>query len=148
MRSFLMDYYLWLKSIHLIFVIAWMAGMMYLPRLFVYHHGASEGGELENALKQMERRLMSFIINPSITLAWVFGLLMIFANEALWSAGWFHVKITAALIMSAIHGFYAGSVRKFARGDRPRTERFWRMMNEVPFGLLIIIVIMVIVRPF
>ncbi|MFC2951234.1 protoporphyrinogen oxidase HemJ [Marinicaulis aureus] len=140
--------YLWIKSFHLIMVIAWMAGMMYLPRLFVYQHQSEKGGEAERYFIQMQRRLLKGIINPSMVLVWVLGILMLIANPAILSAGWFHVKLALVVIISAIHGFYASSRRKFEKGERPRTEKFWRIMNEAPFLALIVIVIMVIVKPF
>ncbi len=148
MAEFLSGIYLWIKSAHLIFVIAWMAGMMYLPRLFVYQHQSQKGGEAERYFIQMQRRLLKGIINPSMVLVWVLGILMLVANPAILSAGWFHVKLTLVVAISAVHGFYAASRRKFEKGERPRSEKFWRLMNEVPFLALIVIVIMVIVKPF
>ena len=148
MGEFLSGIYLWIKSAHLIFVIAWMAGMMYLPRLFVYQHQSEKGGEAERYFIQMQRRLLKGIINPSMMLVWVLGILMLIANPSILSAGWFHVKLTLVVAISAIHGFYASSRRKFEKGERPRSEKFWRLMNEVPFLALIVIVIMVIVKPF
>ena len=148
MAEFLQSYYLWIKSLHLIAVIAWMAGMMYLPRLFVYHHQAEKGGEAERFFVMMERRLLKGIINPSMIAVWVLGILMLVANRALLTEGWFHVKFALVLGISGIHGFYAASRRKFEAGERPRSEKFWRMMNEAPFLALVVIVVMVIVRPF
>jgi len=148
MAEILSGAYLWIKSFHLIMVIAWMAGMMYLPRLFVYQHQSEKGGEAERYFIQMQRRLLKGIINPSMVLVWVLGILMLIANPAILSAGWFHVKLALVVIISAIHGFYASSRRKFEKGERPRTEKFWRIMNEAPFLALIVIVIMVIVKPF
>lgn len=148
MGEFLSGIYLWIKSAHLIFVIAWMAGMMYLPRLFVYQHQSEKGGEAERYFIQMQRRLLKGIINPSMMLVWVLGIFMLIANPSILSAGWFHVKLTLVVAISAIHGFYASSRRKFEKGERPRSEKFWRLMNEIPFLALIVIVIMVIVKPF
>jgi putative membrane protein len=148
MAEFLSGIYLWIKAAHLIFVIAWMAGMMYLPRLFVYQHQSEKGGEAERYFIQMQRRLLKGIINPSMALVWVLGILMLIASPAILSQGWFHVKLALAVAISAIHGFYAASRRKFEKGERPRSEKFWRIMNEVPFLALIVIVIMVIVKPF
>ena len=148
MAAFLSGIYLWIKAFHLIMVIAWMAGMMYLPRLFVYQHQSAKGGEAERYFIQMQRRLLKGIINPSMIAVWVLGILMLIANPAILSAGWFHVKLTLVVIVSAIHGFYASSRRKFEKGERPRSEKFWRIMNEAPFLALIVIVIMVIVKPF
>lgn len=148
MNEFLASAYLWIKSIHLVAVVAWMAGMMYLPRLFVYHHQSEKGGEAEKYFVQMERRLLKGIINPSMAAVWILGILMLIANPAILSAGWFHVKLLFVVIISGIHGFYASTRRKFEAGERPRTQKFWRIMNEAPFIGLIIIVIMVIVKPF
>lgn len=148
MREFLLSIYLWIKALHVIAVIAWMAGMMYLPRLFVYHHQSRKGGEAEGYLIAMERRLLKGIINPSIIAVWTLAGLMLYANPSLFSEGWFHVKLAAALGISAIHGVYAGARKKFARGERPNTEKFWRIINEAPFVLMVVAAVMVIVRPF
>ena len=148
MGEFLSGFYLWIKAAHLIMVIAWMAGMMYLPRLFVYHHQSEKGGEAERYFIQMQRRLLKGIINPSMILVWVLGILMLIANPQILSAPWFHVKLALVLAVSGIHGFYASARRKFEAGERPRSEKFWRLMNEVPFLMLIVIVVMVIVKPF
>ena len=148
MIAFIQSNYLWVKSIHLIAVIAWMAGMMYLPRLFVYHHQSEKGGEAERFFTMMERRLLKGIINPSMIAVWVLGVLMLLANRDIITSGWFLVKLTLVLIISGIHGFYASSHRKFEAGERPKSEKFWRIMNEAPFLALIVIVIMVIVKPF
>jgi putative membrane protein len=148
MTELLAPLYPWLKSLHILSVIAWMAGMLYLPRLYVYHMTAIPGGELETALKTQERRLLRIIVNPTMIATWSFGLLMIAANPALLGEGWLHAKLALVLIVSGVHGFYASAYKKFARGERPRTERFWRMINEVPFILAVPIVILVVLKPF
>jgi len=148
MTAFLLSIYLWIKALHLIMVIALMAAMMYLPRLFIYHHQAEKGGEAERHFITMERRLLKGIANPALIAVWVLGILMLIANPAFLSSGWFHVKLALVLGISGIHGFYAAAQRKFAAGERPRTEKFWRIINEVPFLMLVVIVIMVIVKPF
>jgi putative membrane protein len=148
MRDFLLANYLTIKALHLIMVIAWMAGMMYLPRLFIYHHQAERGGEAERFFVQMERRLFLGIINPSIIAVWVLAALMLYANPQLLHAGWFMVKFPAVLGISAIHGWYSRARKAFERGERPRSEKFWRMMNEVPFVLMIIAVFMAVLKPF
>ena len=139
MATFLASIYLWIKAVHLIAVIAWMAGMMYLPRLFVYQHQSEKGGEAEKYFIQMQRRLLKGIINPAMIAVWVLGILMLIANPAILSAGWFHVKLALVVAISAVHGFYASS---------RRTQTVWRIMNEMPFLALIVIVILVIVKPF
>ena len=140
--------YLVIQAFHIVSAIFWMAGMLYLPRLFVYHHQAISGGELEEKLLIQERNLLKIIINPAMIAVWLFAVLMIVSNVALWTSGWFHVKLLLVLILSGMHGFYAGAVRKFAAGERPRTEKFWRIMNEAPAIMAIIIVLLAVVKPF
>lgn len=148
MSTFLSGVYLWIKALHVIAIIAWMAGMMYLPRLFVYHCQAEKGGEAERQFAVMERRLLRGVMNPAMAAVWILGILMLIANPAILSAGWFHVKLTLVVVLSAIHGFYAASRKKFEAGERPRSEKFWRIMNEIPFIILIVVVVMAIVEPF
>jgi len=148
MADFLAGIYLWIKALHIIAIIAWMAGMMYLPRLFVYHHQAEKGGEAEAMFVKMERRLLKGIMNPSVAIVWVLGLSMLYAAPTTLSSGWFHVKLASVVAISAIHGFYAASARKFAAGERPRSEKFWRIVNEAPFILLIAVVFLAVVKPF
>lgn len=148
MREALLSAYLWIKAAHIIFVIAWMAGLMYLPRLFIYHHQAEKGGEAERFFVQMERRLLNGIVTPSMVVVWLLAATMIYANPALLGEGWFHVKLAAVIGISGVHGVYIGAQRRFARGERPRTERFWRLMNEAPFVLLIVAVAMAVPKPF
>ncbi|MGY6532658.1 protoporphyrinogen oxidase HemJ [Glycocaulis sp.] len=136
------------KALHIVAVIFWMAGMLYLPRLFVYHHGAVAGGELETALLKQEKNLNRIIMGPALIAVWLFAGLMIATNPALLSQGWFHGKLVLVIALSGVHGFYAASVKRFARGERPRTERFWRIMNEVPAIAAILIVILAVVKPF
>ena len=148
MSSFLLGIYPWLKAAHLVMVIAWMAGMMYLPRLFIYHHQAKKGGEAEGFFAVMERRLYLGIILPSMLIVWVLGSLMILANPALLSTPWFLVKLAAVTGVTAFHGLYSRARKKFAAGERPKTEKYWRIVNEIPFVLMIVAVVMAIVRPF
>jgi putative membrane protein len=139
--------YLWLKAAHVIAIIAWMAGMLYLPRLFVYHCDAPAGSPQSETFKIMERRLLKGIINPAMIAAWLLGLWL--AWDGGWfSSGWFHVKLAAVLALSGLHGYFTGAVRAFAEDRNTRTPTHWRLMNEVPTLLLIVIVIMVIVKPF
>ena len=140
--------YLTIKALHIAAVIFWMAGMLYLPRLFVYHHQAEAGGELEGALQTQERNLLKIIMNPALIAVWLLAITMIVANPALFSAGWFHAKLLLVLILSGLHGFYAASAKKFLNGDRPRSEKFWRMINEVPAIGAIIIVVFAVTKPF
>jgi len=147
-RDFLLSVYPWIKALHIAAVIAWMAGMMYLPRLFIYHHQAEKGGEAERFFTVMERRLLKGIINPAMIAVWLLAGVMLYANPALFAAGWFLVKLPLVLGISAIHGFYARARRAFERGERPRSEKFWRIMNEIPFLMMLVAVFMAVAKPF
>lgn len=140
--------YDWVKALHIIAVMAWMAGMLYLPRLFVYHVAAVKGGELSETLKVMERRLLRAIINPAMIATFVFGGWMLYLNPALLSLPWMHVKLALVLVMSALHGALARWRKDFAADANRYSAKFYRIMNEVPTLLLIGIVILVIVKPF
>lgn len=148
MQDFIGQYYHWMKALHLIAVISWMAGMLYLPRLFVYHVGAQKGSDLSETLKIMERRLLRFIINPAMILSFVFGGLMIWANPDLLHHPWMHAKLTAVLLLTAVHGFYARWRKDFAADRNIRSAKFYKIWNEAPTVLMIVIVVMVIVKPF
>ena len=139
--------YDWVKAVHVIAIIAWMAGMLYLPRLFVYHCGAENGSVQSETFKLMERRLLRLIMNPAMIIAWVLGLWLMW--QADWhTAGWFHAKLLLALIMSGVHGHFSAAVRAFAEDRNEKSERYWRIMNEAPTLLMIGIVVLVIVKPF
>lgn len=142
-----MDLFLWIKALHVIAIIAWMAGMLYLPRLFVYHTEAEPGSVQSETFKVMERRLLKAIINPAMIVAWVLGLWMAWELEA-WRDGWFHAKFALVLAMSAMHGHLTGCVKTFAKDENTRSARYYRILNEVPTVLMIGIVIFVIVKPF
>lgn len=148
MRDFLLAHYFSIKALHIIAVIAWMAGMMYLPRLFIYHHQAEKGGEAERFFVTMERRLFLGIINPSIIAVWLLAGLMLYARPETMGQGWFLVKFPMVLAISGVHGWYSRARKAFERGERPRSEKFWRMMNEVPFVLMIVAVFMAVTKPF
>jgi len=139
--------YVWIKALHVIAVIAWMAGMLYLPRLFVYHCEAEKGSPQSETFKVMERRLLKGIINPAMILTWLAGLYLVWAG-GWYLAPWFHAKFLLVLIMSALHGFLARYVKDFAADRNQRSQRFYRIINEVPTALMIGIVILVIVKPF
>ena len=138
----------WVKALHVISVIAWMAGMLYLPRLFVYHAEAATGSETSETFKVMERRLYRGITTPAMIATWVFGLWMVIAGFVDWSMVWPWVKAVMVILLSAIHGFYGRLLRDFQNDANTRPARFYRMINEVPFVLAIAIVIAVIVKPF
>jgi len=141
------DVFLWVKSLHVISVIAWMAGMLYLPRLFVYHADAEIGSDKSETFKVMERRLLKAIINPAMTATWIFGLWAAYELSA-WTDGWFHAKLFLVIIMSGVHGYLSSCVKKFAKDENTKPARFFRILNEVPTVLMIAIVILVIVKPF
>jgi len=143
----IMDLYLWLKALHVIAVIAWMAGMLYLPRLYIYHCGTKAGSEMSETFKVMERRLLRAIINPAMIAAWALGLAMAWMND-LWAEGWFHGKLLLLLGMQLVHAAYARWRRHFAVDANRHGDKFYRVMNEVPTVLMIGIVILVIVKPF
>ncbi len=139
--------YLWVKAVHIIAVIAWMAGMLYLPRLFIYHCEAPLGSPQSETFKVMERRLLRVIINPAMVVTWALGLWLAWQGD-LFSAGWFHAKLLLVLALSGVHGFFARGVRKFATDTNTVSQRAWRIWNEVPTLLMIAIVILVVVKPF
>ena len=139
--------YEWIKALHVIAVISWMAGMLYLPRLFVYHCAAEIGSKQSETFKVMERRLLRAIIDPAMTVTWLAGLYLVWAGHWYLSP-WFHVKFLLVLIMSGVHGFLARCVREFGADRNTRTQKFYRIINEVPTVLMIAIVILVIVKPF
>lgn len=138
---------LWLKAFHIMAVIAWMAGLFYLPRLFVYHSGAAVGGELSQTLKVMERRLVSAIMTPAMLASWGLGLWLA-AEAGWWRAPWLHSKLLLVVLLTAFHLYLSRELRKFARDERPGTERYWRIVNEIPTLLMIGIVLLVVLKPF
>jgi putative membrane protein len=142
------SYYNWFKAAHVIFVITWMAGMFYLPRLFVYHTRFSNGSENDLLFQQMERRLMKIIINPSMILSFVFGIIVAYIYGFGNLGMWFHIKMFLVLIMAAMHGFLSICRKKFINGKNMYSEKFYRMLNEIPTILMVGIVILVIVKPF
>ena len=139
--------YLWIKAAHVIAIIAWMAGMLYLPRLFVYHCDAEVGSKQSETFKVMEWRLLKAIINPAMIVTWLAGLYLAWAGH-LYLSGWFHAKLTLVLILSGVHGFFSRWVKDFAAHRNTRSHKFYRIINEVPTALMILAVVMVIVKPF
>jgi putative membrane protein len=148
MPEFLMGHYTLLKAIHIISVIAWMAGMLYLPRLYVYHAGVAKGSEMSETFKTMERRLLRYITNPAMMSAFLFGGLMFYANPALFSAPWMHAKLTAVVLMTVVHGLYARWRKQFLRDENTRPAGFYRVWNEAPTVLMIAIVVLAVMKPF
>jgi len=146
--SWFAEHYDLLRGLHIIAVIAWMAGMLYLPRLYVYHTRAERGSQMDETFQEMERKLLRIIINPSMVAAWLFGLALIAADSVRLGWGflaqpWMIVKLVLVVAMSGWHGYLAGARRRFEAGTNTRTERFWRMTNEIPFLMAIVIVLAV-----
>ena len=142
-------FYPWTKALHVISMVAWMAGMFYLPRLFVYHCDMQPGSRESERFKVMEYRLLKQIINPAMIATWIFGILLVLTPGVIdWTSGWWHVKLTAVLLMSGFHGAMSKWRREFMEDRNKRSHRYYRFANEVPTLLLMVIVVMVIVRPF
>ncbi|WP_243455856.1 CopD family protein [Sphingosinicella sp. BN140058] len=139
--------YAWLKAGHLIFVIFWIAGMFMLPRYYVYHQESAPGSEEEKRWIDRESKLRKIIITPSMILVWVLGLTLAWTTGA-WQEGWFHAKFAIVLALSAYHGWLVGYGRKLAGGQRPLSGKTLRLMNELPGLATVLIVILVIVKPF
>ena len=148
MMETLSGYFLWLKTLHLISVMAWMAGLLYLPRLFVYHCDAKPGSELSETLKVMERRLIRAIMNPAMIASWIFGVSMLFAGSEGQSLElWMIIKLVCALAMTGTHMKLAGWRKEFEVDKNQYSHRFYRIINEVPTVLLIIIIAMAVMKP-
>lgn len=142
-------FYLWIKAFHVISMVTWMAGMFYLPRLYVYHCQTVPGSTDSERFKVMEYRLLKQIINPAMYATWGFGILLVLTPGVIdWHWGWWHVKLCAVILMSGVHGALSAYRRAFMEDRNTKSERFYRIVNEIPTVLLLIIVIMVIVRPF
>lgn len=147
MSGFLGGAYLWVKAFHVIAMVAWMAGMLYLPRLYVYHCAAAPGSPQSEIFKTMERRLLRAILNPAMIATWLLGLALA-AHLGIWSEPWFHAKLAAVVLLSGVHGLFSRWRRQLERDERPRSAGFYRAWNEVPALFLVAIVILVVVRPF
>ena len=139
--------YLWLKALHIIAVISWMAGMLYLPRLFVYHAAAKPGSEQSETFKVMERRLLKFIMLPAMIVTWLVGIVLVLQGQ-FFGATWFQIKFTLVLAMTILHGMFTQWVREFAFDRNRRTQKFYRIVNEIPTISMILIVVLVAVKPF
>lgn len=139
--------YEWIKTLHVLAVISWMAGLLYLPRLFVYHANAVKASETSETFKIMERRLLKAIMTPAMIVAWITGLYIAYLVDY-FRSGWFHGKLLLVIVMSAVHGLLAVHVKRFARDENVKASRYFRILNEVPTLLMVGIVILVIVKPF
>lgn len=143
----LMEFNLWFKALHIIAVIAWMAGMLYLPRLFVYHADAKIGSELSETLKVMEYRLLRFIMNPAMMAAWILGLITAY-TQGQFGDPWLHGKLLLVIGLTGVHGMLAKHRKTFAADERQNSAKFYRIINEVPTVLMIFIVLLVVLKPF
>ncbi|HLL26363.1 MAG TPA: protoporphyrinogen oxidase HemJ [Xanthobacteraceae bacterium] len=139
--------YLWLKALHVISVIAWMAALLYLPRLMVYHCGAEPGSKQSETFKVMEQRLLFFIANPAMMATWFFGVVLAIEGEH-YREGWLQAKFVLVIVLSALHGLNVRWVKAFAADRNRRTARFYRIMNEAPALLMVVIVVLAIVKSF
>lgn len=149
MQDMFLQNYEWFRALHIIAIISWMAGMLYLPRLFVYHVTAEIGSVQSETFKLMEWRLLKFIMNPAMIAAWVFGLLMLYANPGMLEGqGWMHLKLVLVFAMSGAHGMLAKQVKVFKRDENAKSTKYFRILNEVPTALMIAIVILAVVQPF
>ncbi|MBL8697498.1 MAG: protoporphyrinogen oxidase HemJ [Alphaproteobacteria bacterium] len=146
MSAFILDHYAWIKALHVISVIAWMAGLLYLPRLFVYHCDAPPGSPQSETFKIMERRLLRAIMNPAMFAVWIFGTAMLWVQD--WSQAWLHAKVVLISAMTVVHHVFALWRKDFAADRNTRPARTYRIANEIPTVLMIAIVIVVIVKPF
>jgi putative membrane protein len=139
--------YLTLKAFHIIAVISWMAGMLYLPRLFVYHAGVKPRSEQSEIFKTMERRLLNFIMTPAMALTWILGMALMIQGQWL-GAPWFHAKFALVIALSGMHGMFSRWVADFARDRNQHSQKFFRVINEIPTVLMIAIVLLAVVKPF
>ena len=135
-----------IKILHIVAVISWMAGLLYLPRIFVYHAQVASNSESDKLFQIMERRLLKFIMTPAMILSFIFGLYM--ASEIGFEFVWLHIKITLVLVLAGFHGFLSRCAKNFAKGENKRSQKFFRIINEVPTTLMIAIVALVILKPF
>lgn len=146
MKDLVLGLYPWIKALHVISVIAWMAGLLYLPRLFVYHCAAAPGSPQSETFKVMERRLIRAIMNPAMIATWLFGGLMLWVQD--WSQGWLHAKLLLVFLLTGMHHIFSLWRKAFERDQNTRPAKTYRIANEVPTLLMIAIVVLVIVKPF
>lgn len=148
MDDLLLNHYLWIQALHIIAVICWMAVLLYLPRLFIYHCDAPVGSDQSETFKVMEKRLIRYIGGPSMIAVWLFGVLMLIANPDLMSQGWMHVKLTCVIAMTGAHHVFLKYMKKFAADANIKSAKFYRVANEIPTILMVVIVLMAVAKPF
>ena len=137
---------LWIKVLHIVAVISWMAGMLYLPRLFVYHAETEPKSATSEQFKVMERRLLRGIVNPAMIVVWITGLLLVW-REGYWLSPWLHAKLALVLLLTGLHGFFSARVRAFAEDRNTHSSRFYRFINEAPTAIMILVVFLVVMKP-
>ena len=140
------EYYLWFKGLHLVAVMSWMAGMLYLPRLYVYHADVEIGSPTSELFKVMERRLLRYIMNPAMIVTFILGIVLI--SQVGMSGGWLHIKILLVLFMAGIHMMLAVHRKQFERDENEKSSNYYRVLNEAPTVLMIIIVLLAVIKPF
>jgi protoporphyrinogen IX oxidase len=143
-----MTLYFLFKSLHFIALISWMAGMFYLPRLYVYHCQATPGSELDETLKVMEYKLLRIIINPAMIATFIFGFSLAYVVGFSNLTGWFHAKLLMLVLMTTIHGLLARDRKRFAKGENKKSHKYYRILNEIPVVLMIVIVFLAVFKPF
>lgn len=148
MQDILFEYYLTLKALHIIAFTSWMAGMFYLPRLYVYHTTVKSGSEASEKYKIMERKLLRFIMNPAMIVTFIIGGLMLYANNDLLMSGWMHAKLTCVFLMAGAHGYLSKVRKDFDQDKNTKSEKFFRYLNEVPTLLFIAIIFLAVLKPF
>ena len=147
MEGFLGEFYLWAKALHIIFVIFWMAALFMMPRFFAYHCQYDAGSIEDKNWMEREKRLKKIIMNPAMMIAWTFGILLVL-NIGLHAGGWLHFKLLLVVLLTGFHIYLSRQMKMFTNGERPRDERFYRKINEIPAVFIIMIVILAVVRPF
>lgn len=141
------SFHLWIKALHVVAVISWMAGLLYMPRLFIYHSDAEPGSDQSETFKVMEKRLLKVIMNPAMMITWILGLYLAW-DVFSFQGGWLHAKIALVVLLTVVHVLFSRAVRTFAADGARKSPRYWRLMNEAPTVLMIAIVILVVVKPF
>ncbi len=142
------DYFMWYKAIHVISVISWMAAMFYMPRLFVYHTKADVGSEMDKTFQVMEYKLQKIIMTPAMITTYIFGIIIVYIYGFVALGVWFHIKMFAVLVLTGMHGMFSKWRKDFAAGQNKHSEKFYRIINEIPVIFMVIAVVMVIVKPF
>jgi putative membrane protein len=146
--EFFTNHYLAFKACHIISIICWMSGLLYLPRLFVYHASVDPMSEMSQIFKTMERRLLKYIMTPALIFSFGFGFFLILSMDGVYKEGWLHLKVLIVLMLCGFHGFLVRCYKDFERGKNAHTPNFFKIINEIPTFLMIVIVVLVVIKPF